>query len=139
MTPFRENLRGILGIIAANLLFLINDTMIKLASRIFRWARSCSFAAFSPSALLVPIVIAADVVKYVPLLWNASLFWRDLSRGGLRHHPLHPGAVQHSDRQHQRHPSGRPADGDSLRGDLPRRTGGLAALGRDRGRVPRRH
>ncbi|MCP4382460.1 MAG: EamA/RhaT family transporter, partial [Hyphomicrobiales bacterium] len=32
MTPFRENLRGIAAVSACNLLFLVNDTMVKLAS-----------------------------------------------------------------------------------------------------------
>jgi hypothetical protein len=31
-TPFAENLRGIFALTACNLLFLINDTLIKLAS-----------------------------------------------------------------------------------------------------------
>ena len=30
------------------------------------------FRGLFATALLVPIVIAADVLKYVPLLWNAS-------------------------------------------------------------------
>ena len=79
MTPFRENLRGILAISAANLLFLINDTLIKLASPIMPLGEILFFRGLFATALLVPIVIAADVVKYVPLLWNASLFWRTVS------------------------------------------------------------
>jgi len=79
MTPFRENLRGILAISAANLLFLINDTLIKLASPVMPLGEILFFRGLFATALLVPIVIAADVVKYVPLLWNASLFWRTLS------------------------------------------------------------
>lgn len=79
MTPFRENLRGILAISAANLLFLINDTLIKLASPVMPLGEILFFRGLFATALLVPIVIAADVLKYAPLLWNASLFWRTLS------------------------------------------------------------
>jgi drug/metabolite transporter (DMT)-like permease len=79
MTPFRENLRGILAISAANLLFLINDTLIKLASPVMPLGEILFFRGLFATALLVPIVIAADVVKYVPLLWNASLLWRTIS------------------------------------------------------------
>jgi len=79
MTPFRENLRGILAISAANLLFLINDTLIKLASPSMPLGEILFFRGLFATALLVPIVVAADVVKYVPLLWNASLFWRTLA------------------------------------------------------------
>jgi drug/metabolite transporter (DMT)-like permease len=79
MTPFRENLRGILAISAANLLFLINDTLIKLASPVMPLGEILFFRGLFATALLVPIVIAADVLKYVPLLWNASLLWRTLS------------------------------------------------------------
>jgi drug/metabolite transporter (DMT)-like permease len=79
MTPFRENLRGILAISAANFLFLINDTMIKLASPVMPLGEILFFRGLFATALLVPIVIAADVVKYIPTLWNASLILRTVA------------------------------------------------------------
>lgn len=79
MTSFRENLRGILGISAANLLFLINDTMIKLASPVMPLGEILFFRGLFATALLVPIAIAAGVLKFIPTLWNASLLWRTIA------------------------------------------------------------
>jgi drug/metabolite transporter (DMT)-like permease len=79
MTSFRENLRGILAISAANLLFLINDTLIKLASPFMPLGEILFFRGLFATALLVPIAMAADVFKYAPRLWNASLFWRTVA------------------------------------------------------------
>ena len=136
MTHFRENLRGILAISAANLLFLINDTMIKLASPVMPLGEILFFRGLFATALLVPIAMAAGVLKFLPTLWNLSLVLRT-HRRDLCRHPVHPGAIQHADRQHQRHPPGGAADGHGLRGDLPRREGRLAALGGDRGGLSR--
>jgi drug/metabolite transporter (DMT)-like permease len=79
MTPFRENLRGILAISAANLLFLINDTLIKLASPVMPLGEILFFRGLFASALLLPIVIAAGVHKYVHTLWNVSLAFRTVA------------------------------------------------------------
>lgn len=79
MTPFRENLRGILAISAANLLFLVNDTLIKLASPVMPLGEILFFRGLLATALLVPIAMAADVLKYASTLWNASLLWRTVA------------------------------------------------------------
>ncbi|HET7715325.1 MAG TPA: DMT family transporter [Bauldia sp.] len=79
MTPFRDNLRGILAISAANLLFLINDTLIKLASPVMPLGEILFIRGLFATILLVPIVMAADVLKFAPMLWNASLAWRTVA------------------------------------------------------------
>ncbi len=79
MTPFRENLRGILAISAANLLFLINDTMIKLASPMMPLGEILFFRGLFATLLLIPIVMAAGVLKFLPTLWNLSLVLRTIA------------------------------------------------------------
>ena len=76
---FRQNLRGIVGISAANLLFLINDTMIKLASEAMQLGQILFVRGLFATILLIPICIAAGVMKKIPLLPNWSLFWRTFS------------------------------------------------------------
>ncbi len=79
---FRQNLRGIVGISAANLLFLINDTMIKLASEAMQLGQILFMRGLFATILLIPICIAAGVMKHVSLLPNWSLFWRTVSEIG---------------------------------------------------------
>lgn len=79
MTSFRENLRGILSITAANLLFLINDTFIKLASPSLPLGEILFLRGLIVTALLIPICYAAGVMKHLHTLWNASVFWRTVA------------------------------------------------------------
>jgi len=79
MTPFRENLRGILAISAANLLFLVNDTLIKLASPVMSLGEILFFRGLFATALLIPIAMAAGVLKFLPTLWNLSLVFRTIA------------------------------------------------------------
>lgn len=76
---FRENLRGIIGITAANFLFLINDTLIKLASEGMPLGQIIFLRGLFATALLVPIVAAAGMVRHLPSLWNLSLLLRTLA------------------------------------------------------------
>ena len=76
---FRENLRGILGISAANLLFLINDTMIKLASDELSLGQILFIRGLFATALLVPIALVAGVMKHIRSLWHWALALRTLA------------------------------------------------------------
>jgi drug/metabolite transporter (DMT)-like permease len=76
---FRENVRGIIGISAANFLFLINDTMIKLASAELGLGQILFLRGLFAALLLVPIAFAAGVMRHIPLLRDWSLFWRTVA------------------------------------------------------------
>lgn len=76
MTPFRENLRGIVTISACNLLFLINDTMIKLASSELPLGEILFLRGIFASLLLLPIVLMTGAHHKIRLLWNQPMFWR---------------------------------------------------------------
>jgi len=76
---FRENLRGILGITAANLLFLVNDTLIKLASDELSLGQILFLRGLFATALLIPIAYAAGVMKHLRLLWHWALALRTVA------------------------------------------------------------
>jgi drug/metabolite transporter (DMT)-like permease len=76
---FRENLRGIIGITAANLLFLINDTLIKLASDELSLGQILFLRGLFATALLIPIAYAAGVMKHLRLLWHWALALRTVA------------------------------------------------------------
>ena len=79
MTPFRENLRGIVAISACNLLFLINDTLIKLANADMPLSEILFFRGLFVTFILVPLVLAAGAHRQVALLWNWPVFWRTVA------------------------------------------------------------
>ena len=79
MTPFRENLRGILAITACNFLFLINDTFIKLANSDMPLGEILFFRGLFASALLVPLVIFTGAHRSVGLLRSSAVWWRTLA------------------------------------------------------------
>ena len=76
MTPFRETLRGIVAISACNLLFLINDTMIKLANSEMPLGELLFLRGIFATTLLVPIVIWTGAHRRVGMLWNRWLLLR---------------------------------------------------------------
>jgi drug/metabolite transporter (DMT)-like permease len=96
MTPFRENLRGIIAISACNLLFLINDTMIKLASSELPLGELLFLRGLLASVLLLAIVLWTGAHHRIRLLWNWAVFWRTLAEvlsailylGALFHIPI---------------------------------------------------
>lgn len=76
-TPFRENLRGIAALIACNIFFLINDTLIKLANAGGVPLGEILFLrGILAAALLFPIVVASGAHRQARLLLNRSVFWR---------------------------------------------------------------
>ncbi|MCB1487387.1 MAG: DMT family transporter [Bauldia sp.] len=79
MTPFRETLRGIVAISACNLLFLINDTMIKLASSEMPLGELLFIRGIFATSLLVPIVIWTGAHRDIGMLWNLGLLLRLLA------------------------------------------------------------
>ena len=76
-TPFRENLRGIVSLSLCNLLFIINDMMMKLASE---HGLPLSQLLFLRGLFAVPILVVAVVLtrSYVHwrLLWNRGVAGR---------------------------------------------------------------
>jgi len=76
---FRENLRGILGISAANLLFLINDTLIKLASEEMPLGQILFVRGLFATLLLIPIAFAAGVMRHLASLWSWGLMLRTIA------------------------------------------------------------
>jgi drug/metabolite transporter (DMT)-like permease len=79
MTPFRENLRGILAISAANLLFLINDTLIKLANETLPLGQILFIRGVCASLLLVPVVVLTGSHRNLWALRNPSLIARTVA------------------------------------------------------------
>ncbi len=77
--PFRENLLGILAISACNLLFLINNSMIKVASAEMPLGEILTFRGVFASILLVPIVAATGTWRQTRLLANRHVFWRTVA------------------------------------------------------------
>ena len=76
MTPFRENLRGIVAISACNLLFLINDTQVKLAGEDLPLTELLFIRGLFASVILVPIVITSGSYQAVRLVWHRWMFFR---------------------------------------------------------------
>jgi drug/metabolite transporter (DMT)-like permease len=79
MNPFRENLRGIVAITACNLLFLINDALIKLANSEMPLGEILFFRGVAVSILLVPIVLWTGAWRQAAHLWNWPVFWRTVA------------------------------------------------------------
>jgi drug/metabolite transporter (DMT)-like permease len=82
MTPFHENLRGILAIVACNFLFLINDTMIKLASAELPLGEIITIRGAFATMVLVPVVVAAGLAREIRLIRQPALIWRTLAEIG---------------------------------------------------------
>lgn len=76
---FRENLRGILGISAANFLFLINDTMIKLASGEMPLGQILFIRGLFATILLIPIAYAAGAMRHLGSIWSWGLMLRTVA------------------------------------------------------------
>lgn len=79
MTPFRENVRGIVAISACNLLFLINDLMIKLANNELPLGEILTIRGIFATLLLAPIVVLSGASKRIALLWHRWVGWRMLA------------------------------------------------------------
>lgn len=78
-TPFRENLRGIAAISACNLLFLINDTMMKLVSTELPLGEILLLRGIAATLWLGLIVILTGTPVRLAVLANRAVFWRTVS------------------------------------------------------------
>ena len=76
MTPFRENLRGIIAITFCNFLFLINDTQLKLAGDELPFAQILFMRGLFATILLVPIVIISGAWRSARLVWHWGVLLR---------------------------------------------------------------
>ncbi len=79
MTPFNENLRGILAISACNLLFLINDAQIKLASTELPLGEIIFLRGTFATLLLAPIVVLSGTHVHLRLLVHRAVAWRTVA------------------------------------------------------------
>ncbi|KAB2866165.1 MAG: DMT family transporter [Bauldia sp.] len=76
MTPFRENLRGIISIAACNLFFLINDTQVKLAGADLPLTELLFIRGLLAALILIPIVIYAGSYHAVALIRHRWVYVR---------------------------------------------------------------
>ncbi len=75
-TPFRENLRGIAAISACNLLFLINDTMMKLVSTELPLGEILLLRGIMASTWLALTVAITGSGAQMRVLVSRAVFWR---------------------------------------------------------------
>jgi drug/metabolite transporter (DMT)-like permease len=78
MTSFRDNLRGIMAMVAANLTFLLNDTQVKLAGDRLPIGEIVFFRGLFASILLGVIVVWLGLHRYVHLLLHGTIVWRTI-------------------------------------------------------------
>ncbi len=78
-TPFRENLRGIAAISACNLLFLINDTQMKLVSTELPLGEIMLLRGCLAAAWLSLIVALTGTRVQLGVLANRAVFWRTVA------------------------------------------------------------
>jgi drug/metabolite transporter (DMT)-like permease len=78
-TPFRENLRGIIALTACNLLFLINDTFIKIASEDLPLTQIIFFRGIFATLLLLPLVALTGGFRHAGQLLNWPVFFRTVA------------------------------------------------------------
>ena len=75
-TPFRENLRGIVSISLCNLLFLVNDTLMKLVSTELPLGEILFLRGLLTAIWLVLIVSFTGTRVPLAILANRAVFWR---------------------------------------------------------------
>jgi drug/metabolite transporter (DMT)-like permease len=76
MTPFRENLRGILAITACNFLFLINDTQMKLVSSELPLGEIIFIRGILATLFLAPFVALTGAHVHLSLLVDRAFVVR---------------------------------------------------------------
>jgi len=78
-TPFGENLRGIVLVSACNLLFLVCDTLLKLASAELPLTEIIFLRGFFVTPLLLLLVMATGAHRQVAHLWNWPVLFRTIA------------------------------------------------------------
>lgn len=76
MTSFRENLLGILYIVACNLLFLCNDTIIKTVNAEVPLGEIIALRGLFATILMTPLVLATGAHRDLRPLRDPWVFWR---------------------------------------------------------------
>jgi drug/metabolite transporter (DMT)-like permease len=76
MTPFRENLRGIILLMTCNLSFLCSDTFIKLIGGAIPLGEFITLRGIIITLVLTPAVIVTGVWQQARMLRSQALFWR---------------------------------------------------------------
>ena len=82
MTPVRHTLRGIAAMVASQLAFLLNDTLIKLASDALPMGEIIFLRGLFASALIGAILVATGLHRQLPALWNRMVIWRGIGELG---------------------------------------------------------
>jgi drug/metabolite transporter (DMT)-like permease len=77
--PFRENLRGIAAITVCNFLFLINDTLIKLAADEMPLGEILFVRGAFATLFIGAIVLASGAQRAVHQLRHPAMFWRTVA------------------------------------------------------------
>jgi drug/metabolite transporter (DMT)-like permease len=78
MTSFRDNLRGILAMVAANLTFLLNDTQVKLAGDRLPIGEIVFLRGLFASILIGALVVWFGLHRYVHMLLHGTVVWRTI-------------------------------------------------------------
>jgi drug/metabolite transporter (DMT)-like permease len=78
-TPFRENLRGILALTACNLLFLINDSFLKLASEELPLSQIIFTRGLFATLAFLPLVALTGGFRHLPLLRHPAVVSRTVA------------------------------------------------------------
>ena len=77
--PFRENLRGILSISVCNLVFLIGDMQVKLASAELPLGEIIFLRGCLATAWLSLIIVISGIRIHPGIVLNRALFWRTVA------------------------------------------------------------
>ncbi|MCP4383931.1 MAG: DMT family transporter [Hyphomicrobiales bacterium] len=72
-------MRGIAAVSACNLLFLVNDTMVKLASDELPLGEMLFIRGLVITLLLLPIAFFSGAFRHTRLIWNWPMFWRTVA------------------------------------------------------------
>jgi drug/metabolite transporter (DMT)-like permease len=78
MTSFRENLRGIVAMLAANLAFLLNDTQVKLAGDLLPIGEIVFFRGLFASIMIGGLVIYFGLHQQIRALFHPTVLWRTI-------------------------------------------------------------
>jgi drug/metabolite transporter (DMT)-like permease len=76
MTSFRDNLRGILAMVTANLTFLLNDTQVKLAGDRLPIGEIVFLRGLVASLLLGALVFYFGLHRYIQVVFHRTIMWR---------------------------------------------------------------
>lgn len=82
MAPFRDNLRGILAMTAANLSFLLNDTQVKVVGETLPLGEMVFIRGLFASILIGALAVYFGLHRYIGLLLHKTVIWRTIGEMG---------------------------------------------------------